>query len=357
MVFWSIGKFPVDMKKCYGLQILFLFSSCFFFWASPVINVSSQSLPSLEVDLDRDGPFYSGETVIAEVAIVPASEEIYAADIYLQLTEAGVLGTDKVRVDGVRSAEPELILGPYNELGGFDEARVVDEANQVGQIRVHVIGAQVIDGELVANPIRTPTVIFTISLVVTDSSEWEQEVETFDIVEIGLEFNETNSRLLDAALLELPFTTKDDVLQVYPPVSLILTPAPTSALTPIPGSPTPALSPPVLQEGADCGAQVYPDCSEGCVRVAILRRCLDLNLFLQNSISWVTLLAGIFTMLRLAIGFLGVATAGGDVGKLEEARNTIGFSMIGLAIVAAAWLILKTMSTVIPSAWEVWFGM
>ncbi len=65
----------------------------------------------------------------------------------------------------------------------------------------------------------------------------------------------------------------------------------------------------------------------------------DLGSFVSKSISAVILVAGLATFMYLVYGGLSWIMAGGDKGKLEEARAKITNGIVGLAIVASAWAI------------------
>lgn len=65
----------------------------------------------------------------------------------------------------------------------------------------------------------------------------------------------------------------------------------------------------------------------------------DLGTFVSRSFSAVILVAGLATFMYLVYGGINWITAGGDKGKLEEARNKITQAIVGLAIVASAWAV------------------
>lgn len=65
----------------------------------------------------------------------------------------------------------------------------------------------------------------------------------------------------------------------------------------------------------------------------------DLGSFVSKSISAVILVAGLATFMYLVYGGIQWIMAGGDKGKLEEARAKITNGIIGLAIVASAWAV------------------
>lgn len=67
----------------------------------------------------------------------------------------------------------------------------------------------------------------------------------------------------------------------------------------------------------------------------------DLGTFVQKSFSAVIIVAGLATFMYLVYGGVQWILAGGDKGKLEEARSKITNGIVGLAIVASAWAVYK----------------
>jgi len=60
-----------------------------------------------------------------------------------------------------------------------------------------------------------------------------------------------------------------------------------------------------------------------------------------GAVGVIIVLALIITFFILIIGGIKWITSGGDKAQVEEARNQITNALIGLAIVAAAWAIMK----------------
>ena len=60
---------------------------------------------------------------------------------------------------------------------------------------------------------------------------------------------------------------------------------------------------------------------------------------ISNVLVVLTLVGGIAFILYFLLGGLNWITAGGDKGKIEEARSKITNGIIGLSIVASAWAI------------------
>ncbi|OGD74381.1 hypothetical protein A2228_02610 [Candidatus Collierbacteria bacterium RIFOXYA2_FULL_46_10] len=66
-----------------------------------------------------------------------------------------------------------------------------------------------------------------------------------------------------------------------------------------------------------------------------------LGVFVQKSFSAVILVAGLATFMYLVLGGVQWIMAGGDKGKLEEAKGAITNGLIGLAVLAASYVIIK----------------
>ena len=62
---------------------------------------------------------------------------------------------------------------------------------------------------------------------------------------------------------------------------------------------------------------------------------------IKSGISLAIIIAAILTFAFLVWGGLQWIMSGGDKAKYEEARNRITAALIGLAIVALAWLLIK----------------
>lgn len=67
----------------------------------------------------------------------------------------------------------------------------------------------------------------------------------------------------------------------------------------------------------------------------------ELSPLIQGIIRIVFVVAVILTFLFLLWGGIQWITSGGDKEKYEEARNRITAALIGLAIIALAWLVIK----------------
>lgn len=65
----------------------------------------------------------------------------------------------------------------------------------------------------------------------------------------------------------------------------------------------------------------------------------DLGSFVSKSISAIILVAGLATLMYLILGGITWISAGGEKGKIEEARSRITNGIIGLAVVASAWAV------------------
>lgn len=70
----------------------------------------------------------------------------------------------------------------------------------------------------------------------------------------------------------------------------------------------------------------------------------DLGLLISRLIAIAFVLAGIMTFAFLVWGGIDWLTSGGDKTKTESARNRITAALVGLAIVAASYAIMKLIS-------------
>jgi len=66
----------------------------------------------------------------------------------------------------------------------------------------------------------------------------------------------------------------------------------------------------------------------------------DIRAIIRGIIQLIFLVAGIIAFLFLLLGGIKWITAGGDKGKVEEARNQIVQALIGLLIVVAAFALM-----------------
>jgi len=67
----------------------------------------------------------------------------------------------------------------------------------------------------------------------------------------------------------------------------------------------------------------------------------NLGQLISSGVTAIIIVAGLLTFLYLVYGGIEWLTSGGDKTKMEEARGKITSAIIGLAIVAAAWAIMK----------------
>jgi hypothetical protein len=67
----------------------------------------------------------------------------------------------------------------------------------------------------------------------------------------------------------------------------------------------------------------------------------DIGVLISRVISVAFIIAGILTFALLVMGGIEWLTSGGDKTKTENARNRITSAIVGLAIVAASWALMK----------------
>lgn len=64
----------------------------------------------------------------------------------------------------------------------------------------------------------------------------------------------------------------------------------------------------------------------------------------ENLVRAILSLAGVALFIMLVVGGFGYLTSSGDPKKLEQAKQTITYAAIGIVLMAAAFLILRTIA-------------
>lgn len=67
----------------------------------------------------------------------------------------------------------------------------------------------------------------------------------------------------------------------------------------------------------------------------------DIGQLLSSGVSVAIIIAGVLVFAFLVMGGIQWITSGGDKTKTEEARNRITAALVGLAIVAASWALIR----------------
>jgi hypothetical protein len=70
----------------------------------------------------------------------------------------------------------------------------------------------------------------------------------------------------------------------------------------------------------------------------------DVGVLISKTISFTFIIAGILVFGFLVYGGMTWLTAGGDKTKTEAARTMITNAVIGLAIIASSWAVMKVLS-------------
>lgn len=70
----------------------------------------------------------------------------------------------------------------------------------------------------------------------------------------------------------------------------------------------------------------------------------DIGKLLSSGVSLAIIIAGILVFAFLVMGGIQYITSGGDKTKTEEAGKKITAALVGLAIVAASWALIKIIS-------------
>ena len=80
--------------------------------------------------------------------------------------------------------------------------------------------------------------------------------------------------------------------------------------------------------------------------------CMDGGKMVTNLVQWVGGIAGAAAAIFLVVGAWGYMTSNGDPGKLEKAKKTILYAIIGLVIVAFAEVLTAFISTLVRQSNE-----
>ena len=102
---------------------------------------------------------------------------------------------------------------------------------------------------------------------------------------------------------------------------------------------------------------VRKDMETSVTYVAVFKACVDFGQFLNLGLSWAVVLGGLGSLFRLSIGTFKYIWSTGDPTKVEEARATIVYAVLGLIIIGIAYAILRLGSDFIPDEWQAWFGV
>lgn len=71
----------------------------------------------------------------------------------------------------------------------------------------------------------------------------------------------------------------------------------------------------------------------------------NIGKLISNVVALGLIIAGLLVFAYLVLGGIQWITSGGDKAGVESARNRITAALIGLAIVAAAWAVIKIIET------------
>lgn len=78
--------------------------------------------------------------------------------------------------------------------------------------------------------------------------------------------------------------------------------------------------------------------------------CVNANDLVTTSIQWIIGIAGVVAVIFIVYGGISYATSSGDSNKLQKAKQTLLYALIGLAIVGLAELITAFVSGIIRDA-------
>lgn len=87
-----------------------------------------------------------------------------------------------------------------------------------------------------------------------------------------------------------------------------------------------------------------------CASMTATTPCVDPNTLIESLIAWVISIAGVVSVIFLIYGSVLYITSSGEASKIQKAKNSILYSLIGLAIVALAVVISAFVSNLIRNA-------
>jgi hypothetical protein len=74
--------------------------------------------------------------------------------------------------------------------------------------------------------------------------------------------------------------------------------------------------------------------------------------FISVGIRGIIVVGGLFAFVQFLLGGLGYITAGGDTKKTQDAMHRITYSIIGLVIIAASFIIIAILSVLLFGSWN-----
>ena len=82
----------------------------------------------------------------------------------------------------------------------------------------------------------------------------------------------------------------------------------------------------------------FQDCHDAAGNITM---CIEPTSVITNAIQWIIGTAGVIALVFVVIGGIGYITSAGDSNKLQKAKNTIVYALIGLVIVAISEILVS----------------
>ena len=89
---------------------------------------------------------------------------------------------------------------------------------------------------------------------------------------------------------------------------------------------------------------------DSCALIGATSECIAPTDVVTNTIQWFIGSAGIVALIFVIIGGIGYTTSAGDQGKLQKAKNTIIYALIGIIVVTIAEILVSFVSGIIRDA-------
>lgn len=87
--------------------------------------------------------------------------------------------------------------------------------------------------------------------------------------------------------------------------------------------------------------------------VAITDSCVNVKDFAQFLLDLMILAGVMVSIYRATAGFFMFITAQGDPQRLQNGREALTQSMVGLVIVVGGWVFIRAFETILPDAWKI----
>jgi hypothetical protein len=97
------------------------------------------------------------------------------------------------------------------------------------------------------------------------------------------------------------------------------------------------------------------ECPQGFIYIAVFDMCLNFGQATGLAVSWALILGTLIALAQFAIGAVRMITSSGQPGRLQNARETVTDAVVGLVLIASAWVLLGFIGSTLPATWGINF--